>query len=69
MRNSYPTLRHLIGLVFLFCAGTAAADEAEIPVLTWEPRSDWMNVREWGAKGDGTADDTAAIQLADKEIF
>ncbi len=34
----------------------------DIPRLDWTPRSDWMNVRESGAVGDGLADDTAAIQ-------
>ena len=46
-------MRHFLGVMLLFCAGTAAAEEARIPVLTWEPRSDWMNVRDSGAKGDG----------------
>ena len=54
--------RCLAGLM-LFCnVGLARADETTIPRLTWEPRSDWMNVRGGGAKGDGMADDTAAIQ-------
>ncbi len=35
-----------------------------IPVLDWEPRSDWLSVKEFGALGDGKADDTAAIQNA-----
>jgi len=33
-----------------------------IPVLNWEPRSDWKNVKDAGAVGDGQADDTEAIQ-------
>ena len=33
-----------------------------LPELKWTPRSDWMNVRTTGAKGDGITDDTDAIQ-------
>lgn len=45
-------------------AGDEGADPPRlpIPVLDWEPRSDWKNVRDAGAVGDGVADDTEAIQ-------
>jgi len=34
----------------------------ELPILNWEPRSDWISVKAHGATGDGKTDDTAAIQ-------
>lgn len=47
-------------------AGTTgpAPGGGRIPALAWEPRSDWVDVRRFGAVGDGHADDTAAIQRA-----
>jgi polygalacturonase len=33
-------------------------------VISWTPRADWVNVKDLGAKGDGTSDDTAAITTA-----
>jgi Pectate lyase superfamily protein len=37
----------------------------ELPILNWQQRSDWINVRsEMRAVGDGKTDDTAAIQRA-----
>lgn len=57
----------LIGAVFCFAwmlSYPAKLDALELPRLDWEPRSDWLNVKEYGAKGDGKADDTAALQKA-----
>jgi hypothetical protein len=34
------------------------------PRVAWAPLSDWADVRSFGAVGDGSADDTAAIQAA-----
>ncbi len=34
----------------------------QIPVLDWTPASDWVNVQEHGALGDGVTDDSDAIQ-------
>jgi hypothetical protein len=39
-----------------------------IPELAWEARADWTSVKAAGAKGDGVADDTAAIQSALNQI-
>jgi len=36
----------------------------ETPAFPWPQLSDWVSVNSFGAKGDGFADDTAAIQAA-----
>jgi hypothetical protein len=38
--------------------------EAVLPTLNWQQRSDWLDVKSVGAKGDGKTDDTAAITKA-----
>ena len=43
-------------------AGGQENARPEIPVLRWEQRSDWKNVKTLGAIGDGVADDTDALQ-------
>jgi hypothetical protein len=54
----------LVVVIALSTPSTHAADDRMIPVLDWVPRSDWINVKDHGATGDGHADDTAAIQAA-----
>jgi hypothetical protein len=51
-------------MAFALAALGARAATPDIPVLNWEPRSDWLNVKQCDAVGDGTADDTAALQKA-----
>jgi hypothetical protein len=51
----------------LLSAASAGAEPPQIPVLSWEERSDWINVKTDiapTAVGDGQADDTLALQKA-----
>ncbi len=54
----------LAALLIAHLVQAAAPARPQIPSLPWTPRSDWVDVQGLGAKGDGAADDTAAIQAA-----
>jgi hypothetical protein len=53
-------------LLVLLLGSTALQADLDIPVMTWTPRSDWLNVKSapFNAVGDGKADDSDAIQAA-----
>jgi hypothetical protein len=51
----------LLTLFFATALGTRAT---ELPQLNWTAGSDWLNVKTFGAKGDGKTDDTASLQKA-----
>lgn len=58
----------MFGVFSALAFGVFAGDAGKtLPLLRWEQRSDWLNVKtevKPAAKGDGVADDTAAIQAA-----
>lgn len=63
MRTCLP-----IAMLMLFVCSAQLLAASQIPSLNWEKRSDWVSVKDEpapgiaGAKGDGVADDTGAIQ-------
>ena len=67
-----PRILKLTILLF-WTAGAGVGSAAQgktspLPSLDWQVRSDWINVRLLGARGDGKADDTAAIQKALSQV-
>ena len=72
MRVPRACPRWLASLACLVCGAITVvlpsrSQAAQLPVLAWTERSDWINVRTDvtpAAAGDGIADDTAAIQAA-----
>ena len=67
IRNAIVVSISIFVLMSLFPEHAASANASrplQIPVLEWQPRSDWTSVKSLGAVGDGRADDTPAIQKA-----
>lgn len=58
----YPAMAAILAAVA--CALVPPQAWGQLPELNWNPGSDWLNVRAFGAKGDGQTDDTASIQQA-----
>jgi len=56
----------VIGWPLVGCAGQRSP--SPLPRLDWLVRSDWINVRLLGARGDGKADDSGAIQDALSQV-
>jgi len=56
--------RILFGLLLIIWALPALAQDSPVSVPAYVKNKQWKNVRDFGAKGDGTTNDRAAIQAA-----
>lgn len=52
------------GIAFASLLGALSGTAQDIPAIDWTPRSDWIDVRDFGAVPDDDQDDSVGIQAA-----